>query len=281
MEPIIVFAVLAAAIMHASWNALIKTGLDKFLSISMMSLFMGLLALLALPFVPFPDQYTWMWIIISAVLHTGYKLFLIRAYAAGDLSQVYPLARGTAPLITAFASFALLGEHLGTFTIAGIFVLCAGVWLMCVQGGMGVKKLDKPAIAYALGTSLFIAAYTITDGIGGRGATSVTSYTMWMFALDAVIMMTVCLSVRGINAVPSMMSEWKSGLIAAALSVCAYWIVIWAMTQAPIAAVAALRETSVLAALLISVVVLKEKVNLWRIWAAITILAGVVLLRTG
>ena len=107
MEAHIIFAVLAAALMHASWNAFIKVGLDRFLSISVMSFFMGAICLAALPFVAVPTGITWLWIALSAVLHTGYKVFLTRAYSAGDLSQVYPLARGTAPLITAVAGFIL------------------------------------------------------------------------------------------------------------------------------------------------------------------------------
>ncbi len=242
---------------------------------------MGAICLAALPFVAVPTGITWLWIALSAVLHTGYKVFLTRAYSAGDLSQVYPLARGTAPLITAVAGFILLGERLSLLMVAGIVVLCAGIWLMSARGGAQLQKLDRAAVGYALVTSLFIAGYTLTDGVGGRSAASAASYAAWMFVIDGFFMFAFFMTTRGGSSLTAITSQWKTGLVTGALSVSAYGIVIWAMTEAPIAAVAALRETSVLAALLISVVVLKEKVTPWRVGAAVTILVGVVLLRTG
>ncbi|MGI9483568.1 MAG: EamA family transporter [Hyphomicrobiales bacterium] len=281
MEPVVIFAVLGAAVMHASWNAVIKVGLDKFLSISLMSLFMGAISLVFIPFVDVPQGVTWIWIIISAALHTGYKLLLIRAYSVGDMGQVYPLARGTAPLITAIAAAVLLGEGLSPAMMAGIAVLCAGIWLMSFKGGGAAKELNPAAIWYALATSVFIGGYTLTDGIGVRSASTVASYAAWMFAIDGFWMVAVCMMVRGAGSLSVLARQWKTGLLVGALSVGGYWIVMWAMTRAPIAAVAALRETSVLAALVISVLFLKEKITPWRAGAALSIVAGVVILRVG
>jgi drug/metabolite transporter (DMT)-like permease len=281
MEPVVVIAVLVAAIMHAGWNAVIKVGLDRFMSITLMGLFMGLISLVCLPFVAVPQGVTWVWIITSAVLHTGYKLFLIRAYSAGDLGQIYPLARGSAPLITAVAGFVLLGERLSPLMVAGIAVLTGGIFVMSLRGGALLEKLDRVAVGYAIGTSFFIAGYTLTDGVGARTAVSASSYAAWMFVLDGFWMVAFCMLVRGPASIRPLVAEWKTGIVIGALSLGAYWIVIWAMTRAPIAAVAALRETSVLVALVISVVVLKEKLTAWRLAAALLIVAGVILLRSG
>ncbi len=275
------FAVLAAAFMHAAWNAMIKQRLDRFLSISLMSFAMGSLSLLCIPFFPVPEGITWLWIVLSALLHTGYKVYLIRAYDSGDLAQVYPLARGAAPLITAVAGLLLLSETLSPLTTIGIAVLCAGIVLMSYRGGAALERLSGIAIANALITSLFIAAYTIVDGIGGRGAVSPSSYAVWMFAIDGLWMALFCVMVRGRAAFVSVLPEWKTGLVTGALSLGAYWIVIWAMTKAPIAAVAALRESSILFAVLLSTLVLKERMTVWRAAAALLIVAGVVGLRVG
>ena len=274
-------AVISAALMHAGWNAMIKQKLDRFLSISLMSFSMAALSLACLPFFAVPQGVTWLWIVLSAVLHTGYKIFLIRAYDAGDLTQVYPLARGSAPLLTAVAGFVLLGEVLSPVMVAGIVLLCLGIWAMSARGSATLVKLEGHAVLYALITSGFIAAYTLVDGIGGRGAVSASSYAVWMFAIDGVWMAIFCMMVRGPSAFISVLPEWKSGLVTGALSLGAYWLIIWAMTKAPIAAVAALRETSILFAVVISVLVLKERLTTWRIGAAVLIVAGVIVLRSG
>jgi drug/metabolite transporter (DMT)-like permease len=272
-------AVLAAAFMHAGWNALIKVRLDPFLSISLMSLGMGAISLACLPFLAVPAGWTWLWIGLSVVFHTGYKLFLVRAYRIGDLGQVYPLARGTAPLLTALGSAVLIGEVVSATTGIAIAVLCLGILLMSLRGAGTAAKLGRATVFYALGTSGFIALYTLVDGVGGRSAPSASSYTAWLFVLDGLTMGLVCVAVRGRTAVQAMVPAWRTGLGTGALSLGAYWIVIWAMIQAPIAAVAALRESSILFALVLSTLMLKERLTAWRITAAVLILAGVAGLR--
>lgn len=267
--------------MHAAWNAMIKQRLDRFLSISLMSFSMGLLSLACLPFVAVPQGFTWFWIILSALLHTGYKIYLIRAYDSGDLAQIYPLARGAAPLITALAGVTLLSEALSPVMATGIVVLCLGIGLMAARGGAQLERLSGLAIVNALITSLFIAGYTLTDGIGGRTAPTASSYAVWMFAIDGLSMALFCMMMRGRQVFTSVLPEWRSGLVTGALSLGAYWIVIWAMTKAPIAAVAALRETSILFAVLISVFFLKERLTGWRSFACLLIVAGVIVLRMG
>lgn len=275
------FAVLLAALLHAGWNALIKTGLDRFLSIGLLSFGTGVISLACLPFVAVPQGITWVWILLSVALHTGYKLFLVRAYNAGDFGQVYPLARGSAPLVTTLGGALLLGEYLSPLVFASIVVMCLGITLMSLRGGSGLSRLNSVAVANALATSLFISAYTLTDGVGGRSAATASSYTVWLFLIDGFAMGLFVLAVRGRAGVEAMRPEWRTGLLTGALCLAAYWIAIWAMTKAPIGAVAALRETSILFAIAISTVFLKERLSAWRIAAACLILAGVVGLRVG
>ncbi|MPY74293.1 MAG: EamA family transporter [Alphaproteobacteria bacterium] len=279
MDTTVFFAVLAAAAMHAGWNAVVKIGLDQFLTVTLVAVAAGAVALACLPFTEVPTGAVWYWILASAVLHTGYKIFLVQAYKAGDLGQVYPLARGAAPLIVAAVSLVALEEGLDGANLAGIGVLVAGVLLMSLRGGHQARGLNRTAVLYALGTSCFIAGYTLVDGLGARQAASAMSYTIYLFVIDAVLIAIVCLAMRGWKGVRRMEGVWKSGLAGGALSLGAYWIAIWAMTQAPIATVAALRETSVLFAIVIATVVLKEKLTPWRLAAAFVISGGTLLLR--
>lgn len=279
MSAEVFFAVISAAFMHAGWNALIKVRLDPFLSISLMSFGMGTISLVCLPFVALPMGWTWLWIGLSVAFHTAYKLFLVSAYRQGDLGQVYPLARGTAPLLTAIGSAVLVGEVVSATTGVAIAVVCLGILLMSVRGSSTAARLGRATVLYALGTSVFIALYTLVDGVGGRSAPSASSYTVWLFVLDGFTMVLLCLLVRGRPAIEATLPAWRSGIGLGALSLGAYWIIIWAMTQAPIAAVAALRESSILFAVVLSTLMLKEKLTAWRVTAAVLILAGVAGLR--
>jgi len=275
------FAVLAAAAMHAVWNAMVKVHLDRFASVTLMTIGMALTALPVLPFVAFPSLEVWPWIIASVLLHMGYKLFLIRAYAAGDLAQTYPLARGTAPLLTTIGAIFLVKEIPSPVAVAGIVLLCLGTFLMSIRGGAALARLNRHAVGYALVTSLFIAGYTLTDGNGARMAETASSYAAWLFLCDGLWSLGLALYLRGPAILPAIAVEWKAGAITGFLSAAAYWIAMWAMTKAPIASVAALRETSILFAMMISVFALKESFTGWRIAAALAIVGGMIALRMG
>ena len=274
------FAVLAAAAMHASWNALIKMRVDRFASISLTSLGMSVAALPALPFVDFPDAAVWPWIVASLMIHVGYRLFLVMAYDAGDLAQTYPLARGAAPLMTTVGAIFLVGEIPAGLAIIGILLLSLGTVLMSLRGGQ-LGKLNRRAVGFALTTSVFITGYTLVDGNGARLASSASSYAAWLFLCDGLCSMTIGFWFRGRALLPILRQEWKLGLLTGILSAGSYWIAMWAMTKAPIASVAALRETSILFAMLISVVALGEKATAWRGAAALLIVGGMVALRLG
>jgi drug/metabolite transporter (DMT)-like permease len=279
MDPFVFAAVLFAAACHAGWNAAIKTGLDPFATTALIAVGAGVAALPFLPFVGLPVAAAWPWVIASVVLHLGYYIGLTEAYRAGDMGQVYPIARGTAPLLTAAGSALLIGEVLGLIGWLGIVVLAAGVLVLSLRGGREIATLDRRAVAFALFTALTICGYSLVDGIGARISGNPHAYSVVLFLLDGLMMAVLALARRGSAMLPAVAGYWKVGLAGGALSLAAYWIAIWAMTVAPIAMVAALRETSVLFGAAIAVVFLGEPMRSIRIVAAILIVAGLVLIR--
>jgi drug/metabolite transporter (DMT)-like permease len=278
MDLVVFLAVLAGAAMHAGWNALVKTGLDRTTSIFLLAVIQGVISLALLPFFAFPVAASWPWIAVSALLHTGYKIFLIRAYEHGDMSQVYPLARGSAPLIVALVGVFALNEGMTTTKFAAVCAIGFGVMLMSSKLGAG-EAMPRKALLYALGTAFFTASYTLVDGVGARLSGTASGFTLWMFVGDGILMTLYALFVRGRGLLSAVRGNLGSGAAAGALSLGSYWIAIWAFTLAPIALVAALRETSVLFAMLIAVFVLGEKTNMQRWLAAGLICAGIVLMR--
>ncbi|MDB5671382.1 MAG: EamA family transporter [Alphaproteobacteria bacterium] len=270
-------AVLGAALLHAGWNALVKVGLDRFSSVLLLGLVQGGIALCLLPWFGLPPVIAWPWAIGSAVLHSGYKIFLIRAYSHGDLSQVYPLARGTAPMIVAIAGALFLGETPSALRIAAILAIAGGIMLMA-SGGPD-RRLSRTALLYALATAGFTASYTMADGIGARIAGAASPFTLAMFVFDGLFMLGFGLATRGGRAVAALLPAWRSGVAAGAMSLGSYWIAIWAFTLAPLAMVAALRETSVLFAMLIAFLLMREPIPPRRWAAAGLILVGIVMMR--
>jgi drug/metabolite transporter (DMT)-like permease len=271
-------AVLAAAVMHASWNVLVKLKLDRFLSLCLIQTLMGFLGLAMLAAFPWPSAASVPYAVVSGLLHLGYFLFLSRSYRTGDLSQVYPIARGAAPLLTLAATWALMHEEVNLTGGAGVAVLVLGIWVISLVGQRGLR-LDGLTLFFAIGTSVFVAAYTIVDGIGGRVSGAPSGYAGLVFVFDAVFLAAAALAMRGPSILREIAPYWKTGIAGAFLSVGAYWIAIWAMTQAPIASVAALRETSILVVMLLSMRVLKETVTLSRLGGAVLIVIGAVLIR--
>jgi drug/metabolite transporter (DMT)-like permease len=279
MDFIVLVAVLAGAALHAGWNVIVKVGLDRFSSVLLLSLVHGLLAVLLLPFFSFPAAAAWPWLIASAFLHTGYKIFLVQAYEHGDLSQVYPLARGSAPLLVAIFGALVLGETMTASNALAVMAIAFGVVLMSAKGGASFGALPPKALLFALVTAGFTASYTIVDGIGARHSGTASGFTLWMFLLDTLGMIAYALITRGRGIFVSLIPAWRSGLAAGAMSLGSYWIAIWAFTMAPIALVAAMRETSVLFAMLMALLLLREPAGRWR-WAAATlIVCGIVLMR--
>lgn len=278
MDSIVFTAVLVAASMHASWNAIVKVGLDRFSSLLLIVLAQMGLSCVLLPFFPLPSAAALPWILASGIVHAGYKLTLIRAYEQGDLSQIYPLARGAAPLIVTVISILALGEVITGAKVLAVGSIGLGVCLISVRGST-VGAIPPKALGFALATAGFTASYTLIDGMGARLYGSASGFILMATIVDGILTCSFALATRGTRAFTKLNYAWRSGVAAGVMSLASYWIVIWAFTQAPIALVAALRETSVLFALLIAIVFLKERAGPSRIFAASLITCGVVLMR--
>ncbi|WP_223123312.1 EamA family transporter [Pseudomonas alcaligenes] len=271
---------MAAALLHAGWNALLKIGLDRYLTASLIQIGAGLLTLPALPLVSLPVAGAWPWIALSALLHIGYNLFLARAYQHGDLGHVYPLARGSSPLIVAGLAL-LVGDTLGLAQWPGLLVLVGGIWLMAWRGGHTSAPLNRPLLGNALATAACIAGYTLADAMGARSNQDALGYALWLFAVNGAVAALLITQRRGPRIFLQLGPHWRSGLAGGGMSMLAYSLVIWAMTQAPIALVSALRESSVLFALLIGYLFLREPMPSARLLACCVIAGGVALLKLG
>jgi len=279
METFVFIAVLFAAACHAGWNALIKVGLDPLSTTTLISVGSGIVALALAPLVGMPASAAWPWLLASVVIHLVYFASLIESYRTGDLGQVYPIARGSAPLMTAAVTSIFVGEKLSALGWTGIVALVAGVLLLSAHGGRRLAEIDRRAIGFALFTALTICAYSVVDGIGARLSANPNGYSVWLFIGIAMVMVPYALYRDGRDVIPAMQRFWLRGFAGGALQVLSYGIAIWAMTAAPIAIVATLRETSVLFGAVIAVVVLKEPLRAARIAAACLIVCGLVLIR--
>ena len=279
MENFVFLAVLFAAACHAGWNALIKVGLDPLSTTTLISLGAGLVALVLVPLVGVPASAAWPWLIASVIVHLCYFASLIESYRTGDLGQVYPIARGSAPLMTAAATTVFVGEKLSLIGWTGILSLVAGVLLLSARGGRELAEVDRRAIGFALFTALTICAYSVVDGIGARLSANPNAYSVWLFIGIAFVMLPYAIYRDGPDVIPAMRRFWRRGLAGGALQLLSYGIAIWAMTAAPIAIVATLRETSVLFGAVIAVVVLKEPLRAARVVAACLIVCGLILIR--
>ncbi len=279
MDPVVFLAVLTAAAFHAGWNALLKLNVEPIVATCLVATASGIVVAPFVATVGLPAPIAWPYVLASVAIHIVYYLALAQAYRFGDLGHVYPIARGSAPLMTAVLATLWLDEALGPFAWAGIVILAGGILLLALRGGSGPKRFEPRSVGFALLTSLTITTYTLVDGIGARLGGSAVQYAVWLFVLSGGAMAIYGAVRLGARLLGDFAANWKLTLAGAALSTTAYGIAIWAMTVAPIALVAALRETSVLFAALFSMALLREPVLPARIAAACLVLAGVVLVR--
>jgi len=263
--------VLLSALLHAGWNALIKSGPDKGRDAVLVSTAAALISASILPFLPLPDITAWPCVIASAVIHGAYYFLVGAAYRHGDMSFAYPLMRGLPPLLVALASGPLIGDSLPAGAWAGILCLCGGV--------LSLVSLRRAPGGAALLNTLVIAGYTIVDGIGVRRSGQPLSYTLWVFLLGAIPLLAWTARTPGFASY-ARRRKWH-GLAGGIGTLVAYSLVLWAMTRAPVAMVAALRETAILFGTGISAAVLKERIGWNRAAAALMVTLGAVLLRIG
>jgi len=278
MSLTVFFAVITAAMLHATWNALVKSGGDKHLNMLAVVVGHAPYAAVILPFVPAPALECWPYLLAGIGLHAGYQVFLLKSYRIGDLTQVYPIARGTAPLLVAAVSVLFLGVTLGGLELAGIATIGAGIIsLGLVRQRDGMRNTAAGALAFI--TGCFIAGYSLVDGLGARVAGTALGFYGWLTIGNGLVIMVYVAATR-----PQVYRGFPGTaktlfILGGGASYAAYALVIWSFTQAPIALVTALRETSIVFALLIGVVFLKERLDLTKVISTLVTVFGAALLR--
>ena len=278
----IVAVVLFGALLHASWNVVVKSSTDKALDTALIHLLGSIIALPLVMIVGWPPLAALPYILSSVVIHIAYYVALTRAYQHGDMGLTYPLMRGVAPMLVAVSAFTTLGEHLSPLAWAGVIGVCCGVLVL----GLSRHALDnRRATLFALANAVVIAVYTVVDALGARVAVAeagnAVQYVVALFVLDGWPFALMVLARRGRAAWPYARSRWPVAAGGALASLGSYGIALWAMTRAPVATVAALRETSVLFAAILGTWFLKEKFTPRRALGTCVIVAGVMALRLG
>ncbi len=274
----IVAIVLFGALLHASWNVVVKSSTDKALDTALIHLLGSVIALPLVLIVGLPPPVAWPYILSSVVIHIAYYVALTGAYKHGDMGLTYPLMRGVAPMLVAVSAFTTLGEHLSPLAWAGVTGICGGVLVL----GLSRHALDnRRATLFALANAVVIAVYTVIDALGARASGNALQYVVALFVLDGWPFALMVLARRGRAAWPYARSRWPVAAAGALASLGSYGIALWAMTRAPVASVAALRETSVLFAALLGGWFLKEKFTLRRALGTCVIVGGVMALRLG
>ncbi|MDJ1138509.1 EamA family transporter [Streptomyces iconiensis] len=285
MTPIVVAAVLAAALIHASWNALAHGIRDQLLAFTLVGgggTVSG--ALLAL-FVPVPAAEAWPPLLLSAVLHVVYQMLLMRSFHLGEFGQMYPIARGTAPLVVTVLAAVFVHEMPDAWQLAGVLLASAGLVGVALWGLRGRRTKDAapqgPALVAALGTGLAIAAYTVVDGVGVRASGSSLGYIAWLMILEGLAIPAYAIATRRGQLLTQLRPIALRGLLGGVLSVFAYGLVLWAQTRAPLAPVAALRESSIIAGAAIGALFFKERFGWPRTAASVLMVGGIALMLHG
>jgi drug/metabolite transporter (DMT)-like permease len=276
LTPAIIVAVIGAGALHACWNAIAKQVTDRLMAFAWIAIASMTVGGLVLAFAGLPARQAIPYVIASAIIHIGYNLGLMNTYRLGAFNQTYPIARGTSPLLVAVGAYFLADEHLGAAALIGIATLAAGLMSLALSAGR-LSRADLPAVGAAVLTGVTIAAYTIADGLGVRHSHDPFAYTALLFVLQGPPMLVAALARRPLEAWRDT-ATIRRGVAAGLLSTVAYGIVLWAQTRAPLAEVAAIRETSVVFAALIGVAVLGENFGRRRVVAAVVIATGIVLI---
>ena len=277
MTTLVFLVVLTAAVMHASWNALVKHGGDPVFRLAVATLTGSVCALPFLPFVAVPAAGAWPWLLGSTVTHVGYYVTLAGGYRTGDLGVVYPVARGIAPPLVALAAFAVAGETLDAASLVAMALICTGILALVI---LGRGWRERPmAVVSALACGATIAAYTICDGQGVRASGDALGYIVWLHLIDGSLFGIVVLWLRRRRLVADIRRGLAPAALGGILSMVAYGMVIWAMATTPMGLVSALRETSVVLAAAIGTFLMDEPFGRRRIASAMLVALGVVALR--
>jgi drug/metabolite transporter (DMT)-like permease len=272
-------AVLFGALIHATWNALIKAQADKFAASALVAVGAGVVALPVMAALPAPPPAAWPYIAASAVIHVGYFLLVAFAYRSADLGVAYPLTRGTAPPATALLAFLLLGETLGLNGWLAVTAVAIGIIALSADA-ISRNGLNAATTTGALTNAGVIVLYTLVDGVGARVTGSGFIYVAWMLAATAILLLALMLALRGAVFLKAVRGGWRLAIGGGTLALASYAIALWAMTVSPIGLVAALRETSVLFAAILGAILFKEPFGPRRWMALVLIVGGIVILRS-
>ena len=272
----VVVAVLGAALLHATWNAIAHGISDRVVGFALIGLGYTASCGVLVVFTGFPPRAAWPLILVSAAVHVLYQGALMASYRFGQFSQVYPLARGTAPWVVTVLSFAVLGQRIPALELAGVLIVSAGLTSLVFIGGRPGRE-ELPALAAAFGTGLTIAVYTVIDGVGVHRADPIT-YAAWMFLLQGPVVPVLALAVRGRALLPQLRASAVSGLLGGVVSLVAYGLVLWAQARGALAPIAALREASIIFGVLIGALFFRERLGLGRLLAGAVVVGGILLI---
>ncbi|MGE3572298.1 MAG: EamA family transporter [Burkholderiales bacterium] len=274
----VALAVLGAALLHAGWNAFLKSGADKQLDAIGIAVGSGTVALVVAPFMGVPDAASWPWIAASAIVHIAYFRLLASAYQWGDLSFSYPIMRGGGPLVVTAAGVVAFGEVLPWAETLGVLLISAGILAFATHTARD-PAAQRKSLWFALANAAVIAAYTLIDAKGARLSGAPVAYALWFFVANGIVMLAIGCLERGLAAPRHLLRRWRLTFVGGAGAVIAYGTALWAMTQAPVALVAALRETSVVFAATLGAIFLREPFTTRRIAATLIVLVGLLALR--
>lgn len=280
MTPVVVLAVLTAAVTHAVWNAIAHRIKDQLLTFTLVGGGGALCAALIAPFAALPHAGAWPYLAASVAIHLAYQYLLMRSFALGEFGQVYPVARGVAPLAVTVLAAVFVSERPDGWQTTGVAVASAGLGGVALWGLRG-RRPNWPALAAAVSTGLTIAGYTVVDGVGVRASGSAAGYITWLMLMQGAAVPIVAAAARRPGLLAALRPVAARGLLAGALSTAAYGLVVWAQTRAPLAPVAALRETSIIAGAAIGTLVFNERFGRPRLIAAVLVVSGITLMLTG
>ncbi|MEU6849288.1 DMT family transporter [Actinacidiphila alni] len=274
MTPLVVAVVLTAAVTHAVWNAIAHGIKDQVLAFTLVGGGGALCAAVLAPFAAVPHRGAWPYLIASVVIHLAYQYLLMMSFRLGEFGQVYPIARGVAPLAVTVLAAVFVAERPDAWQTAGVLTSSAGLGGVALWGLRG-RRPNWPALTAAAGTGLTIAGYTVVDGVGVRASGSSLGYIAWLLLLQGLVIPAAAFAARRRALIAQIRPVALRGLLGGALSITAYGLVLWAQTRAPLAPVAALRETSIIAGAAIGTLFFKEHFGRPRTVAAVVVVAGI------
>ena len=274
---IAVTLVLISAFMHATWNAVVRAGSSRFMTLALVDGTALLICLAALPLVNVPSLQVWGYVLLSVVLNTIYRVFLIKAYETGDFGQVYPVMRGVPPVLVALFSYFLLHEHLSFQALAGVLLICLGIISLTFVRKMTALML-RP-ILMAVGAGVFIASYTVVDAKGVRASETVLQYIIYLTVFQSIPIPLLAFLKARTQFVQAIARQWRVGMLGGVFYLASYGLVLFALSLDAVAKVSALRETSVIIGAIIAALFFRERFGWRRMLSALVIVCGIILIK--